>query len=123
MEKAIVLASGGLDSYVTSYYVKNNLGKEIKLLFFDYGQKALKQELSCVKNLAKELGCELEIIELPWLGKISTSFINKQGQGENKISDWYVPCRNSIFLISALAFAESEFIKTGNKSEIYLGIK
>jgi len=123
MEKAIVLVSGGLDSYVTAHYVKKRLEREVKLLFFDYGQKALEEELWSVKNLAKELDCELEIVKLPWLGKISTSFINKEGGGENKISDWYVPCRNSIFLISALAFAESYFIKTGEESEIYLGIK
>ena len=123
MGNAIVLASGGLDSYVTAHYVKKKLGKEVKLLFFDYGQKALVEELRSVEHLKRELDCELEVVSLPWLGKISTSFINKEGSGGESLNDWYVPCRNSVFLISALAFADSQFIKTGEESEIYLGIK
>jgi len=123
-KRAIILTSGGLDSSVLAYYVKKNLKiNKIRLLFFDYGQKAVEEELFCVKNLAKKLKSKLEIIDLKWLGKISTSLINKGQGGKEELIKWYVPFRNSLFLISALAFAESEFIKTGKESEIFLGIK
>lgn len=127
IKQAIILTSGGLDSYVTSFYVKKSkkYGK-IKILFFNYGQKCLRQEEFCVKKLAREIKAELKIIDLKWLGKISTSLINKNKKtGKEEIIKWYVPCRNTIFLISALAYAESDFLKSKEKikSDIFLGIK
>jgi 7-cyano-7-deazaguanine synthase len=119
---AIVLASGGLDSFVLAHYLKNKL-KNIKLLFFDYGQRCLEEELYCVKLLAEKLKCKLKIIDLKWLGGISTSFINRGRGGKEEIIKWYVPCRNSIFILAALAHAESEFISKKIKQDIYIGIK
>lgn len=124
-KQAIVLCSGGLDSFVTAWYVKKKLGyKKIKLLFFNYGQKSIKEELFCVKKLAKQLKAKLKIINLKWLGKISTSLINRNKKiGESEIIKWYVPCRNTIFLTCALAHAESDFLKDSIKSDIFIGIK
>jgi 7-cyano-7-deazaguanine synthase len=76
-----------------------------------------------VKLLAKKLKAKLKIIDMRWLGKISTSLINKGEGGKREIIKWYVPCRNSIFILAALAHAESNFIKTGKKSDIFLGVK
>jgi len=150
--KAIILASGGLDSSVLAYWLKKTKEiKEIELIFFDYNQKCIIEEKFCIGDLAQKLNAKLTIIKLPWLGDISTSIINEErGELENdnkvkksnnkandtgakatdtnmknydEISNWYVPCRNTIFLIIALAHAESEFIKTGKKSDIYVGIK
>jgi len=124
MRQAIILSSGGLDSSVLAYYSKKKLkmGK-IKLLFFDYKQKALKEELFCAKLLAKKLKSELKIIDLKWLGKISTSLINEGKEGKEELINWYVPFRNSLFLVSALAYAESDFIRKKVESDIYIGIK
>ncbi len=122
MKTSIVLASGGLDSSVLVYYLKNK-GLKTKLLFFNYNQKSLKQELFCVKNLAKNTNSELKIINLDWLGEISTSFINQNKSKKDEIINWYVPCRNSIFILAGLAHAESEFIETGEKQDVYIGIK
>jgi len=122
-QQAIILASGGLDSFVVAHYVKN-LGKEIKLLFFDYNQKSFNEEKFCVQKLAKQLKAELKIIDITWLGKISTSLINKNKKtGKDEIINWYVPCRNTIFISSALAYAESDFLSKKIKSNIYSGIK
>jgi len=122
---AIILTSGGLDSYVLGHYIKKKLRiNNIKLLFFNYEQKALKQELFCVKKLAKQLGAKLDIINLNWLGSISTSLINKNKKtGKEEIIKWYVPCRNSIFILSALAHAESLFLRKKEKNNIYIGVK
>jgi len=122
-KQAIILTSGGLDSSVLAYYAKKKY-KKIKLLFFDYNQKARKEEIFCVKLLAKKLKCKLEIINLRWLGKISTSLINTNKKtGKEELIKWYVPCRNSLFIIAGLAFAESEFIRNKIESDILLGIK
>ncbi|MFH1307836.1 MAG: 7-cyano-7-deazaguanine synthase [archaeon] len=123
MNSVVLLASGGLDSYVTAHYIKNK-ARKIKILFFNYGQKCLEEELFCVKKLAKEIKAELEVIDIKWLGKISTSLINKNKvSGKEEIIKWYVPCRNTIFLSIALAHVESEFLSKSDKYDIYLGIK
>jgi len=132
MNHAIVLCSGGLDSVVLAYYLKKiEKIEKLILVFLDYNQKSLKEELSCVEKASEELDADLKIINLKWLGDISTSFINKQAD-ENKIKginedneliSWYVPCRNSLFLLVGLALAESEFISKSEKYNIYLGIK
>jgi 7-cyano-7-deazaguanine synthase len=129
MANAIVLCSGGLDSVVLAHYLKKieNVEK-LQLIFLDYNQKSLNEELSCVKKLSKEINADLEIVDIRWLGKVSTSFINKdidkdKIQTKEDLISWYVPCRNALFLLIGLAFAESKFISKTEKYNIYLGIK
>jgi len=132
MANAIILCSGGLDSVVLVYYLKKiEKIENIKLIFLDYGQKALEEELFCVKKTAKEINADLKIVDVKWLGELSTSLINKEAN-ENEIKDikeekelmsWYVPCRNALFLLIGLSFAESEFISKNKKYDVYLGIK
>lgn len=137
MRNAIVICSGGLDSTVTAYYVKNRFKGKLRLLFFNYGQRALKEELYCVKKLSKLLDAELKIIDLGWLGELSPALLNKKiklpvtkendlknvNKLKKEISKWWVPCRNSIFTLSALAYAESLFIKKNEINDVYLGIQ
>ena len=133
MKIAIILCSGGLDSVVVSYFVKDKYSK-IKFLFFDYGQRALKEEEYCSRKIAEKLKAEFIKVDLKWLGKISVSSINKKGKykettekdledAKKEIINWLVPARNSIFLINALAFAESEFLKSKEIYEIIIGLK
>ncbi|MFH1500729.1 MAG: 7-cyano-7-deazaguanine synthase [archaeon] len=124
MKEAIILVSGGLDSYVTAWYAKKVGKRKVKLLFFDYGQKGIEEELFCTQKLAGELKARLKIVDIKWLGEISTSLINKNKKtGKTEIIKWYVPCRNAVFLTAALAYAESEFLSKNKKSDIYLGVK
>lgn len=135
MNNAFVLCSGGLDSVVTANYVKKVLKcREIKLLFFDYGQRSLIQERKAAFKCAKKISAKVIELKLPELNKISGSLINKRGKtAKVKIRDlkdskaegekWYVPLRNALFLTYANALAESLFIKKGRKSDIFVGFK
>ena len=135
---AVVLLSGGLDSATVLYYVYKNLKpNKITAIFFDYNQRAVKEELFCVKKLASKLKIQLKIIKLPWLGKLSTALINKnQSYPKTSMDDlkninkeeeqsmlWWVPCRNTIFISAALAYAESQFISKNERYDIYIGVK
>lgn len=135
MTNAIILCSGGIDSVTTAFYAKKKLGYDkIKILFFDYGQRTLKKERMATKNCSKDLEGEFFEIDIRELGKISTSLIN-QDKKAKKISredlknsseeseKFYVPCRNTIFLTYALAFAESLFIKKKEIYDIFVGFK
>ncbi|MFH1425632.1 MAG: 7-cyano-7-deazaguanine synthase [archaeon] len=133
MKDAIILCSGGLDSVVAAHFVEKRLeyGK-IRVLFFDYGQKALEQERVCSRRCSSNLSSEFVEVKLDELGKLSTSLINRDGfveevkdlkdtSGENE--KWYVPCRNLIFLSYALGLAEARFVEKGIVSDIFVGFK
>ncbi|MAG45314.1 MAG: hypothetical protein CMH63_00895 [Nanoarchaeota archaeon] len=125
MKNAIILCSGGLDSVTAAYKVKDEYSK-LKFLFFDYGQRAVKEEEKCCKEIAKRLEAEFIKVELKWLGEISTAMLNKEGEvkeNNEDIKNWWVPARNSVFLVNALAFAESEFLKNKEKYDVIIGIK
>ena len=77
---AIVVLSGGLDSAVVAYKVKSLKPNKLKLIFFDYGQRALEQEEFCVRKIGQELKAEVKKIDLKWLGEISTAMLNKEGE-------------------------------------------
>ena len=57
--KAIIICSGGLDSVVTGFYAKYKLKyEELKIIFFDYGQRSLLEERKFSKICAKNLDAE-----------------------------------------------------------------
>src|SRR3989344_835642 len=130
MKNALIVISGGLDSTVTAYYVKNRLNyNKLKFLFFDYNQRAVKEEETAVKKIAKELNAEFKKINLEWLGEISTAVLNKNKnipettekdlEDEKKdLSPWWVPCRNSVLLINEgrvhMKDTTKEFIESTN---------
>ena len=135
---AIVLVSGGLDSVVTLYYLRKvKKLKNLEIIFFDYIQRGLKGEKFCVEEISKLLKIPVAHVDFRFLNRFSTSLINKNKtipkniskdlknikKGRNDILNWWVPARNSLFLLTALAFAESNYIKKGVKEDIYLGIK
>jgi 7-cyano-7-deazaguanine synthase len=133
MKKAIVLCSGGLDSITAAFHAKNTLGyKNIVLFFCNYNQRAYNGEKKSVKYFAQKLGAKFVECDVRWLDSVSTSMINKKSK-PNKISslkntikesaNWYVPCRNLVFLSNALAFAESEYITNKIKYDIITGFK
>lgn len=134
---AIILCSGGLDSVTAAFNEKKAGTEKIILLFVDYGQRTLNEELFCVKRVAEKLAIELKIIDMKWLGSISTALLNSSAKVPEKkpkdiedvkkekedIGVWWVPCRNTLFVTAALAHAESLFLKEHEWYDIVLGIK
>ncbi len=136
---AINMISGGVDSVTTAYYVKKELKPKSQLLIFcDYKQRTYDYEEFCIKQVAKDMEVPLKIIDLRWLGDISTSVLTHPEKeiAETKESDlwdpekarqrilrWWDPCRNAILLLVGLAHAESSFISKGERYDVHIGIR
>ncbi len=119
MKKAISVLSGGLDCCVaTSVYDKDY---EIHAITFNYGQKAFERELQASEEICNKMNWKHIVIDLPWLGQISTSSLNTDEdipevlesdlddlkKSEETASSVWVPARNTVFTSIALSYAES----------------
>jgi len=110
--RAVVLLSGGLDSY-TAAAITRDEGFELYALTIAYGQRHA-QEISASKAVAQWLGVarHLEIdVNLRGIGGSSLTSDaevphNRDVAGDASIPSTYVPARNTIFLSLALGWAE-----------------
>ena len=76
MNKSVILLSGGLDSLVALGYSKKHTNYNVELaLTFDYGQKALKQEIETSKKICDYYNIEHRIINLDWLKDITKNSV------------------------------------------------
>jgi 7-cyano-7-deazaguanine synthase len=124
-KRAVVLASGGLDSTTTMAIAKHG-GYDIFALSFDYGQRH-KQELEAAKRVAGYFGAKKHLVLCLDLGAIGGSALTDDipvphGRGLNEIGSGgipitYVPARNTIFLSYALAWAE-----VLDATDIFIGV-
>lgn len=111
MKKAVVLLSGGLDS-TTCLALARSEGFSCFALSFAYGQRH-SVELDAAARIAKQLNvAEHKIVELDtkvFAGSALTdqSIQVPQFKEGSDIPVTYVPARNTIFLATALGFAES----------------
>ena len=119
MKKAISVLSGGLDCTVATSVFDNDY--EIHAITFDYGQKAAKQEINASRKICEKMGWTHEVVDLPWLSRISDSSLNTDEDipepDENDLDDFdkssesassvWVPARNTVFTSIALSYAES----------------
>lgn len=112
-KKAVVLASGGLDSTTVMAIAKDE-SFDIYALSFDYGQRH-HVELAAAKTIAKVLGAKQHLIVNTDLGQIGGSALTEDitvpkdrdvSDGSDEIPITYVPARNTIFLAYALAWSE-----------------
>jgi 7-cyano-7-deazaguanine synthase len=109
--KAVVLLSGGLDSYTAGAMAKAD-GYELYALTIRYGQ-VHAVEVTAARNVARELGVarhiELEVDLAAFGGSalVGDGAIPKDRELEGSaIPSTYVPARNTIFLSLALGWAE-----------------
>lgn len=95
--KAIILLSGGLDSFVSAAVLKDIC--EFKLaLTFDYGQIPFEKELQASQKICKYYDIEHKIIKLDWL--------NILHNGSKNSDALWVPNRNALFINIAVCFAQ-----------------
>ncbi len=109
--RAVVLLSGGIDSYTAAAIAKAD-GFELYALTVAYGQRHAR-ELEAARAVAKALGVvkHLELpIDLRAIGGSSltsdTPVPHDRDLALTDIPSTYVPARNTIFLSLALAWAE-----------------
>jgi 7-cyano-7-deazaguanine synthase len=121
--KAVVLASGGLDSTVTAAVAKRD-GHEVSFLTVSYGQRH-RIEVDRVREVARALGIanhvviDLDLRAIGGSALTSNASVPKdrsEVDRQRNIPSTYVPARNTIFLSLALAYAE-----TIGASLVYLG--
>jgi 7-cyano-7-deazaguanine synthase len=136
---AVIMISGGVDSVTTAYYVKKVLRPKNQLLIFcDYKQRTYAYEEFCIKKVSRELSTPLKIVDLKWLGHISTSLLTHPEKqipetkeddlwdpvkARQRILRWWDPCRNAILLLVGLAHAESFYISKNERFDVYIGIR
>jgi 7-cyano-7-deazaguanine synthase len=136
---AICCISGGADSVTMAYYVKKVVKPAHQLLLFcNYGQRTYDYEEFCIKEISRQLKAPLKLIDLRWLGEISTSLLTHAekkipetknedlwdpGKARDRILKWWDPCRNAILLLVGLAHAESFYISTRERFDVYIGIR
>lgn len=110
--RAVVLLSGGLDSYTAAAVAKRD-GFALCALSLNYGQRHVR-ELESARTVAKALGVERHLELALDLTKIGGSALTSseidvpkdQPIDPNVIPSTYVPARNTIFLSVAMGWAE-----------------
>lgn len=127
MTKGIILLSGGLDSLVSLGIGIEKYGISLALTF-DYGQKAVEQEIFTSKNICDYYKIEHKVIKLDWLKEVThTALVSNEDlpegidNPEQSAKSVWVPNRNGLFLNIAGSFADGndyDYIIIGaNKEE------
>lgn len=115
-KSAVVLLSGGLDSYVSFAVAKEYY--DVKLaLTFDYGQRAANDEISASAKMCDKYGVEHCVVKLPFLAEISKiagcALNDKDKELEFEKLDKesmkavWVPNRNGLFLNVAASYCDA----------------
>jgi 7-cyano-7-deazaguanine synthase len=119
--KAVLLLSGGLDSY-TAGALAREAGFDVYALTVNYGQRHAR-EIIAARQVADALGAKAHrevAVDLATLGGSSLlgdGEVPKTGPDPTTIPSTYVPARNTIMLSIALAWAE-----TLGACDIFIGI-
>jgi 7-cyano-7-deazaguanine synthase len=120
---AVVLLSGGLDSYTAAAIAKRD-GFSLAALSFNYGQRHL-HELTAAREVARALGVERHLemeLDLTRIGgsALTSAAIDVPKDrpiDPSEIPSTYVPARNTIFLSVAMGWAE-----VLGSADIFIGV-
>jgi 7-cyano-7-deazaguanine synthase len=110
MKRAVVLLSGGLDSYTAAAIARAD-GFELHALTVKYGQRHLHEVLAA-RRVAAALGVKAHrelSVDLGSFGGsalVGDGDIPKDGPDPSTIPSTYVPARNTVLLALSLAWAE-----------------
>ncbi len=112
--KAVCIMSGGMDSTLGAYLMKNK-GFEIVALHFNYKQRTEEKELECFYNICDHLDAKKKyVLDLDFFEQLGASALTDKSIDvpttglEDGVPVTYVPFRNGIFLSMAAAIAEKE---------------
>ena len=111
--KVTAIVSGGLDSTVLAYALKD-AENELELLSFNYGQRH-KRELAYAGFTAGRLGAKFQVLDIDFLGKLlSGSALTDTGvavphghYADESMKATIVPNRNAIMLAIAYGIASA----------------
>jgi len=128
MSKAVVILSGGLDSTVLTYYVRNKLHRDVTAISFDYGQRQ-SVELSCARTTCDKLGIQHHVISLGFLQPLLAKVCSNLKGSTIDVPDvedilghpqpvTYVPNRNALMLNMSVTIAEAI-----GAEEVYIGLQ
>jgi len=113
-KKAVCIMSGGMDSTLSAYIMKEE-GYEIIAVHFNYDQRTQTKELECFENICTSLHVKQKyILDLDFFKQLGASALTDKTievptKGVEKgVPVTYVPFRNGIFLSMAAAIAEKE---------------
>ena len=116
-KKAIILLSGGLDSYVALDMVIKKYSN-MYAINFNYGQKAFREENLASKRIAKRYNLTLKTIKLPFLMRLcDNALTNKDNDGFENFDQVWIPNRNGLFINIAACYCDKYLI-----DEIILGL-
>jgi 7-cyano-7-deazaguanine synthase len=108
--KAVVLLSGGLDSYTAAAIVREQ-GFDLYALTVEYGQRHA-HEILASRRVAERLGVKahrelsVDLASLGGSALVGDGEVPKGGFDPSVIPVTYVPARNTVMLSLALAWAE-----------------
>ena len=112
MSRAVILASGGLDSCVAAAVAREDY--DLAFCHGNYGQRTVHRELSAFRAQAAFFGVYLILeADLSFLGQMGGSSLTDlrravptEAEEPPGIPSTYVPFRNSLLLATATAWAE-----------------
>jgi 7-cyano-7-deazaguanine synthase len=113
--RTMAILSGGLDSTVSIAYLKNKY--DIKYaITFDYGQRAVKNEIEASAKICEHYEIKHIVVELPWLKDITTTALVNTDEEipepdinldtTEAMKAVWVPNRNGVFLNIAASYCE-----------------
>jgi len=112
-DRVVVLVSGGLESAVLLYHLKNLGYNDIYAITFNYGQKSLLYELAASKRMCETAGVSEHLtfnLDMSVVGRSALTAddipIPHTGEAFGPIDKTYVPARNLVFLSIAAGWAE-----------------
>ncbi|WP_313692126.1 7-cyano-7-deazaguanine synthase QueC [Halorarum halobium] len=113
-QRAVILASGGMDS-ATAAAVAQDTGYELYMLHTSYGQQTESKEYDCAKAQAKTVGAaDFLHLTTDHLSKIGASSLTDDEMDveeadleSDEIPSSYVPFRNANLLSMATSYAEA----------------
>ena len=113
-KKALCVMSGGMDSTLSAYMMKND-GYEIVAVHFNYNQRTQTKELECFHKICSDLNVlQKYVLDLDFFSQLGASALTDKsievptGGVQSGVPVTYVPFRNGIFLSMAAAIAEKE---------------